>query len=185
MAVKVIVPPALEPVSVEEAKAQLRLESSSEDALLMRMISAARETVEGMGALALISRRVVETRDGWRLDETGAARLALAPVTAVHAVRLADAAGTFVALAPERWSPRLAGSEARIAFAHGAPAPVRAAAGIEIEYTAGFGPNPADVPAALRQAVLILVSALFEQRESGEPPASVRALVAPFAQVRL
>ena len=48
------------------------------------------------------------------------------------------------------------------------PLPTRAANGIEIRFLAGYGDDPADVPEALRQGLLMLAAHLYEHR--GEDP---------------
>ena len=63
--------------------------------------------------------------------------------------------------------------------------------GIEIDLTAGYGPDGEDVPAPLRMAILQLVAQWHETREPvafgavAEVPASVAALTAPYRVVAL
>ena len=64
--------------------------------------------------------------------------------------------------------------------------------GLEIDYVAGYGAGPADVPASLRQAVLLLVGYWFENRDSviiagagSIVPSGLDQLVAPYRAVRL
>src|SRR5687768_1656785 len=67
--------PAEEPVSLVETKAFLRLDSSTEDALVTTLIAAARLYVEGTAGRALV-------RQGWRavLDQWPAERVVRLPV---------------------------------------------------------------------------------------------------------
>jgi uncharacterized phiE125 gp8 family phage protein len=73
------------------------------------------------------------------------------------------------------------------------PEPDRPAGGIEIEFTAGFGATPDDVPAPLREAILRLVGEAYagvERAESarrgeGGLPDGVEALLRPWRRVRL
>jgi uncharacterized phiE125 gp8 family phage protein len=186
MTIAVLTPPASEPVSLAEAKNFLRVDHEAEDDLIGLFIAAAREAVEQMCGRALITRRVLETLDQWRLDGLGAALLEASPARAMHAVRLLDAEGETMIVASLGY--RLDGQDAqpRLVFETSAPLPLRAIGGIEIEYDAGYGADVASVPSKLRLAVLHVVAALYEAREGLTPlPETARALAAPFALVRL
>ena len=72
------------------------------------------------------------------------------------------------------------------------PAPKRIANGIEIAFTAGYGEAVADVPAPIRQAVLLLVAHWYEHREPIEIgaahtriPHMVSELLQPYRPVRV
>jgi uncharacterized phiE125 gp8 family phage protein len=74
----------------------------------------------------------------------------------------------------------------------GAGVPLRDRQGIEIDYVAGFGGDPADVPATLIQALLTLVAYWYENRDavliagSGSViPAGIDLMLAPYRSVRL
>jgi uncharacterized phiE125 gp8 family phage protein len=80
-----------------------------------------------------------------------------------------------------------------VAFAPWAlPLPGRAAAGVEIDVSVGYGDAASDVPAALVHAIRLLVAHWYENRriaattgESGVLPATVSALIAPYRMLGL
>ena len=186
MTITVLTPPASEPVSLAEAKSFLRIDHDAEDDLIALFIAAAREAVEQMCGRALITRRVREALDTWRFDGLGAALLEASPAREIVSVRLLDAEGE--AMIVSSLSYRLDGHETqpRLVFASGAPLPMRAISGIEIDYDAGYGEDIAAVPTKLRLAVLHVIAALYEAREGlAALPEAARALAAPFAPVRL
>lgn len=180
-----LVPPAAEPVTLAEAKAWLRLDTDDEDMLVTALMLAARMVVEAA------IRRVLVTQT-WRLvyDFWPVAPIPVAPLSAVTAVRVHDAAGSTQALAPAAY--RLVGGpdEGRLVFPQMPPASGRPASGIEIDVVAGYG-GPADVPQPLKQAILMLVAQWHENRgdaEAASPdrlPPAVAALLAPYRRVRL
>ena len=72
------------------------------------------------------------------------------------------------------------------------PKPGRTANGIEIAFVAGYGDAAADVPAPIRQAILLLVAHWHEHREpveigAAKPPcpSTVSELLQPYRWVRL
>jgi uncharacterized phiE125 gp8 family phage protein len=72
------------------------------------------------------------------------------------------------------------------------PAPGRSASGIEIAFSAGYGDAGTDVPAPIRQALVLLVAHWFENREplradaaQAEIPHMVSTLLAPYRGRRL
>jgi uncharacterized phiE125 gp8 family phage protein len=186
MTIITITPPASEPVSLAEAKLFMRIDQSAEDSLLNTLIAAARAAVEAGCGRALITRRVRESLDIWRRDAVGGAVLGLGPVTNVVVVRLIASGGAQSVIDPARYRLEGAGDRPRLVFEAGVPATLRTAGGIEIEYDAGLAPDAASLPVALRLSTLHVIAALYEARQGGARiPEAARALMAPFAPLRL
>ncbi len=186
MSLRLLTPPAVEPLTLAEAKSWLRLETTDEDATVAALIPAARQAVEAASGRRLISQGWRITLDAW--PETTVVRLPLAPLAAVTVVRVLAADGTATVLATSAYGADLAGSPPRLLLLAPPPPPGRIAAGIEIDVTAGYGPLATDVPAPLRQAVRLLIGHWFEARgdRANRPiPADMQALVAPFRPGRL
>jgi uncharacterized phiE125 gp8 family phage protein len=182
--------PALEPVSIAEAKAHLRVDAATEDTFIASLITTSRLQVEAILGLALVQQSWTWRFDAW---PSGGVKLPLRPIIAVASVRTqnSDLSYTTVAasnyiLDPQGPPPRLVPINA------GFPKPGIAALGVEIQFTAGFGPAAGDVPAPLRQAILLLTAHWYENREpviSGAPavtfPDAVIALLEPYRMHRL
>lgn len=197
-----LVPPVSEPVSLDETKAWLRLDTSDEDAVVSSLIVAARCAIEAATRRLLVTQTWRLSLDGWgarsvasplhalaQLDARTTA-IPLAPVASLAAIRVYDAAGAPQTLPSAAYQVLGAPDNARLLFLASPPTPGRSAAGIEIDVVAGFG-APADVPPPLRQAMLMLVATWFENRgddtaagQRGLPP-SVASLIAPFCRPRL
>jgi len=184
--------PAVEPVTLAEAKAHLRIDGTDEDTLIGSLILTSRLHVEAAMGLALITQSWSWYFDAW--PPGTAVGLPLRPVESVAAVRLYDEAGAATMLDPANWFLDGAGLHPRL-VRHGAlpwPAPGRVANGIEIAFTAGYGSAASDVPAPLRQALLILIAhwhehrAPLEEGQHAEPlPHMVSDLLAPYRPMRL
>ncbi len=183
--------PAAEPVTVAEAKAHLRVDGSPEDALIASLILTARLHIETSLGLALITQSWRLELDGW--PNARAVELPIRPLQAITAVRVLDQDATATTLAPSTYIVDEASTPPRLVPVNsGWPAPGRAAAGIEIDLTAGFGAGASDVPAPIRQALLMLVAHLYEHRQSidiGSPatrmPAAARDLLQSYRMARL
>ena len=189
MTLQILIPPASEPVSLSEAKAALRVTDTVEDALISRLISAARQRIERSLSLGLIGASYRETFDRWgsRRQSSGAYRLRMGPLMSVTAVRVADNTGSFLTIDPSLYRVRLATRPGLIApTAAGLPEAGIATGGLQIDYRCGFGETAADVPEPLRQAVLALVAHGFENRDEATAPIGlVEPWLAPYRRVRL
>jgi uncharacterized phiE125 gp8 family phage protein len=184
--------PAVEPVTLAEAKAHLRVDTNAEDTLIASLIVTARLQVEAAAGLALVTQGWSWLRDAWPPCAT--LDLPLRPVQSIAAVRLYDESGAATTLDPASYFLDGAGAPPRL-VRQGALTwlkPGRVANGIEIAFTAGYGPTAADVPAPIRQAILLLVAHWYEHRspvEDGtraEPvPGMVSELLAPYRTMRL
>lgn len=165
MTLAVLTPPAAEPVAVVDLRAYLRLSGTEEDGLLADLISAARTHVEQATRRALITQNLRLYLDRWPVGRI--ARLPLAPVASVETVTIYDGNGVPSLLDPSDWQLDKASTPARMKVALGATGGGRALNGIEIDFTAGYGAAPEDVPAPFRQAVRMLAAHWFENREAG------------------
>jgi uncharacterized phiE125 gp8 family phage protein len=191
MSAILLTPPALEPVSLADAKLFLRVEHDDDDDVIAALVAAARVQVEAQTRRALIGQTWRLVRDVW----PAAGRLPIMPVPLqqVTAIRVFDADGAPHVLDAADFDVDTASAPAVLAFARGAPrTPGKLAAGIEVDITAGYGDAPDDVPPPLRQAIRMLTAHWYENRgviaASGEVasmPASVASLIAPFRVLSL
>jgi len=184
-----LTPPALEPVTLSEAKVFLRLDEAAEDGLLATLISAARLMVEAASGRFLIDQSWRLVLDRWPV--AGEIRLPLSPVGAITAARVYDLLGAAQPVAPGSLLLDRAADPPLIRIVGEVPEIGRAYGAIEIDLVAGYGATADAVPALLRQAVLRLAARWFEQRgdvvgrDAQSLPAEIMALVAPFRRARL
>ncbi len=178
--------PAVEPVSLPEMKAHLRVDDDGEDELIAGLVKAARMMVEAASRRVLIAQK-------WRLmlhdwPATRSLVLPLSPLIAVDTVEVFDAAGIATALPADSIEVDSFEDPPRVDFVS-VPQPGRSRNGIAIAFRAGYGPGAEDVPAPLRLAVKMIVARWFENRGdiAAEPslPGEALALIAPFPRPRL
>jgi uncharacterized phiE125 gp8 family phage protein len=175
MAIVVITtPPATEPVALADAKAVCRVDQSAEDGLLAALITGARQRIEVELGLCLVSSGISEWRDAWGpTDLRGGLTLARGPLLGVTTVAVADSGRVFRTLPAGYYAPMVGSWPPRIvATALAVIQPTARAAGLRIDYTAGFGTDGTSVPAPLKQALLAMVAWSYDHREAGEAPLS-------------
>ena len=180
--------PAQEPVSLAEARAFLRVDDTAEDGLIGTLIGAARLHVEGVTGQALLAQSWRLVLDAW--PDSGTVRLPVTPFRTLSVINVIDEAGVGhpLALAQFLTQPDRLVLPATVA---GMPAQ-RQRLGIEIDYVAGFAATPAEVPADLKTALLVLVGYWFEHRDAvivagsgAVVPSGFDHLVARHKKVRL
>jgi len=189
MTLQILVPPVAEPVTLNEAKAVLRITDGAEDVLIQRLIRAARQRIEAVLGLALVATTYCETLDLWSdsLTPNGYIRLQRGPLMEGVSIRVTDAEGSFTVVDPALYHARLDSRPGLLMpLGSGLPASAQPVCGIEITYRCGFGEGAQDVPEPLRQAVLALVAHSFEHREAADLPlALIEPWLAPYRRVRL
>ncbi len=181
--------PDAEPVTVAELKAYLRVEHSTEDALLAGLIRAAREDVERSTGLALIDQEWRLVLDHW--PDNGTVFLMRHPVREVNAVTVYDRDGQAAVLSPGFYQADTLSRPARIRLKQAVP-DTRDINGIEIEFSAGFGEAGPDVPATLCRAIILLAAHWYEFRATWRPedqpisyPPHYERLVAAYREHRI
>jgi uncharacterized phiE125 gp8 family phage protein len=182
-------PPAVEPVSLAEAKAHLRVGHADEDALISTLITAARWHIEAATGLRLISQGWSVFADDW--PEDGLLELPLFPVIAINDLKVYGEDDVAAVIDPAHYLADRASRPPRLMLRPGRsrPRPGRRLNGIEILLTAGFGTAVADVPMPLREAMLKLIAHWYAHRGDDDGtrhmPPSVNALLGAYREVRL
>ncbi len=184
--------PAIEPVTLAEAKAHLRIDASDEDMLISSLITAARIHIETVCSRVLITQSWKIYFDNW--PSKSCVEIPITPLQGISAVTLYDASDNTSTLDAANWFADTVSTPGRLVRRQGAvwADPARSANGVEITITAGYGDSAADVPQNLRQAILLLVAHWFETREpvvmgssAISVPLTVEALIAPMRRGRL
>lgn len=166
--------PAVEPVTLAEVREQLNHPHTTEDALLTRLIRAARERGERESQRAWLTQTWAHRFERWmypfELNKPPLQSAVTSPPTFVISyvdldgvTQVVDESRYFVD-APQGDKPR----KGRVYLAYNQVWPtVRPQANaITIQAVHGYGDDPDDVPAVLRQALLLDVTMLYETRTS-------------------
>lgn len=157
--------PGVDPVTLAEAKLHLRVDVDDDDAYITALIGAAREMVEEVLRRALISQDWQLTLDTW---PSSPFELPLPPLQSA-VVDYTDLAGASHTLATTVYGVDSASEPGRVYLKDGQTWPsetLAEAGGVQVTFTAGYGDAGEDVPQALRQALLLLVGHLYENREA-------------------
>jgi uncharacterized phiE125 gp8 family phage protein len=178
--------PAVEPLSLAEAKAHLRVAHDDDDDLIAALIAGARGHVEALTHRALITQTWRLMRDAWPAD--GRIAVLPAPLQALAAARVYDADGVAQALDLDAFVADTISAPGVVSFPPwSVPAPGREQAGIELDVTVGYGDAATDVPAPLTLALRLLLTHWYENRgvvasggEAALLPVGVAALIGPY-----
>jgi uncharacterized phiE125 gp8 family phage protein len=172
-----------EPISLEDAKRQLRVLSTDEDAFITSAIVDARGWIENYTGLVLTRREVVEVLPSF------SAQLSTWPIASIDAVTYFDTDGQEVILQEAEYFAQIARRPAYLT-AGGWPT-VRDGSMIEVTMTAGFA-TPDAVSAFspnLMRAMRILVAGFFSDRETGglagDVEIAAKRLCRPFRRWRV
>jgi uncharacterized phiE125 gp8 family phage protein len=180
---------AVEPLSVQDARNYLRVEVPDDDALIADMITAARLECERMNNRSFITTTWKLILDYlpfvggyglWQgpsdrlIADDGAITLPMPPLIAISSLTYIDQGGVSRSIDVSPTSPDVivsAGTPGRFYPAYGRffPFAQPRPAAVEITYTAGYGPNPADVPRNVVLAMRMLVSHYYEHRTTDAP----------------
>lgn len=185
-----------EPISLDEARAHLRVDIDDDDELIVACIAAARSHVEGICGRSFVSQTWDYTLDNewpWLLNmdtrcHEQMIELPRAPLVSVTSITYVDTAGATQTLASNQYVVDGAGTIGRIYPAYGVtwPSVREQNRAITVRFVAGYG-AAVSVPEALKQALLLLIGHFYSQRQPvvvgqtvAEVPMAVGSLVAPY-----
>lgn len=179
--------PATEPVTTVEARAHLNVDTLDDDAYIETLIKVARQNAENFTNRALIT----QTWDYW-IDRfpfgDRPIELPKAPLQSVGSVKYIDENGTEQTLSAATYTVDADSEPGRIYLAYNKAWPqtrVQRKA-VHIEYDVGYG-NANEVPAAIKQAMLLMIGHWYENREdvvvgvsAAELPMASQYLLSPY-----
>ena len=158
---------AVQPITLEEAKAQCRVDCADEDALIGSFIGVATQAASDRLQRALVPTRYRLTVDSF----PSAIELLLPPVISVESVKYIDTTGTQQTLDPQDFYLDSVSEPGYLVPANGRawPATLDRINAVEVEYTAGY-PGSA-IPEPIKAWILLAVADLYENRtRSAEKP---------------
>lgn len=194
---KVVTRPAVEPVTLAEAKLFLKVDIPDDDPIVAGLIASARRLCEKEVARSFISTGWRLTLDGFplwgRMPYPGRSlerqligtltpiRLPISSVLEVTSIRYVDTGGAVQTLDPSLYQAE-AGDAARIvpAYGHSWPSTRTLPEAVTVDFTAGYGPSAEDVDPPAKTAVLLTLSHLYYNRgdADGELPQTIKDVLA-------
>jgi len=201
-----VIPPALMPVSLDEAKLHLKVENNAEDGLIQGLIAAAVSHLDGR--IGVLGRALVEQT--WRQDFDGfGGRMCLSPgpVSEIVSITWRDVDGQVSTVSDADYS--LQADRSGSAYVewdtnYSSPSNLHETAPVSVTFKAGYPTVPAveadpeadppveaaaaisTVPAALKAAILLMVGNWHRFRSDGAEsgvsslPMGVSSLISPY-----
>jgi uncharacterized phiE125 gp8 family phage protein len=203
---RTVTEPAVEPITVIEAREHLRLDDDVDKSQVMSYIVAVREWAENYTGRHLISRSMQMYLDGasqkdtplWEGMRTGVdvidyqnfIEFDACPVQSVTSIKYYNDDDTENTWATSNYYVDTISQPAKIVLRTGGtfPTDLRPANGLEINFISGYGDNNTDVPEAIRVAMLQYMTFIYEHRGDYEKdikePAILRSLLQPYQTLR-
>lgn len=197
---RITVHPTIEPVTVQEMQVHLRLDGDEDNEFLIPAIEEARQEIEDLTNLALITQTWQLTIDRWptgaepwwdgvrqgHIDNIAGANRDLDiprfPLQSITSVTTFDEAGNSSAITvADTFDIDIQQTPGRLTLKSGAtwPTALRANNAIEVVYVSGYGDAAVDVPAPLKRAIKSVVGYLYSHRGDGCDMGDAIATVMP------
>jgi uncharacterized phiE125 gp8 family phage protein len=174
---KVITPPQITPVTLEEVKAHLKVTGTDEDSLLTIYVEAATNAAQAYTNIRFINTDIEEVFEDFHemtylrfptqaiesIEYDASDDTVKTVDTDIYVLNTYTEPQVLLRQSGKMWPTDLAEKRMRI----------------RVRYTAGFGEQTTHVPSDIRSAILLIVGHLYENREdsvSALPKASTRLL---------
>jgi len=181
-----------EPITLEEARAHIHAftDVTEEDTLIEALITAARAFAENYTNRVFLTQTWELVLDAF---PSGILELPKAPLQSVTSIIYIDNDGTEQTLAASAYKQDTVTDPGRIAPAYGTiwPSTRSEPNAVTIQFNAGYGDQAANVPQPIRQAMLLMIAHLYDNRAAVETggdfyrlPLGVDALLAQYRVLR-
>lgn len=202
-----ITEPSRQPLEVQDVRNYLKLDSNHDEIYVRTLIGGATKFAENYTGRALINRRMKLSLDSiseieqelWEGVAIGAdivvrsrsIELPSSPVSVVHSVKIYDDADVATTVSTSKYYSDTVSTPARVTLRNGESwtdvgSAMRHANAIEVEYTAGYGESPLNVPEPIRLAMYQYIAFLYEHRGEFERypaptmPVTIADLLHPY-----
>jgi uncharacterized phiE125 gp8 family phage protein len=165
-----ITAPAVEPVSVNDVLEHSRIDDSTEENLIRRLIRAARHEAENITGRALITQTWKLNLNEFPGNGYGSITLPRPPFQSISSVTYLDTNGATQSLTDSPTSnwilvsgePTVMTPDYDVTW----PSTYDVPDAVSIRFICGYGDDPEDVPDPIRQWILIHAATMYEYREA-------------------
>jgi uncharacterized phiE125 gp8 family phage protein len=169
MKLTLVTGPEIEPVSIGDVCNHSRIDIGDDDVLIEQLIKAAREQAESITNRALITQTWKLTLNAFPGNGYGPIRIPKPPLQSIDSVTYLDTNGTLQSLTDsptsswivETGEPTIMVPDYDVTW----PSTYDVPDAVNITFTAGYGDAAEDVPAAIRQWIMVFVAGMYEYRE--------------------
>ena len=186
MAYKLLVSPAIEPLTMADAKRQLNVDQdfTDDDLIIARITAAARQYAETHTRSSFITQQWSLVLDGFAgcWSSRGLLFLEHGPVQSIDSITYLDMTGTLQTLPPADYAADLSGVRGRVEPRFGLVWPVTLPqiGAVTVNFTAGYGATAASVPEGLVQWIMLRIGSLYAIREDVVTERGVTVAKLPF-----
>ena len=173
-----ITPPAAVPVSLADARRHLRVDSTDEDTYIDGLINGAVAYLDGWNGI-LAKCLINQTWSQKFTTLSDPLRLALRPVSSITSVGYGTDSPQ-EALDSLTYRLSTDSISAKVVSVSGSWPSLDE---VTVTFVAGYGAAAADVPQNIRHAILLIVGAMYENREDTKIPDAVYMLLRPYKDV--
>lgn len=178
MALKLITAPAVEPISLVEAKAHLRVDHADDDDFISFLITAVRQQIDGKDGW-LNRALITQTWDmyldhfpghgsGYAYGCGGEIKIPLPPLQSITSIKYDDSDGVEQTVSSDNYTVDTVSNSGWVVPNISTPWPI-AQIGINkvrVRFVAGYGDAGSAVPATIRSWMLLNIGTLYAQRET-------------------
>jgi len=150
-------------LTTAEAKTHLKVDTDADDTYIDNLISAATESAQIFTNRYFINSTIIQYGDTW----SDIATLFKSPVSSVDEITYYDSDNSLETLATSVYLTDVNHQPARIGLKPNQSFPSLAdrISAVIVEYTVGYGSSAANVPEGIKEAVLLTVGNLYENRQ--------------------
>jgi len=150
-------------LTTAEAKKHLKVDTTADDDYIDNLISAATESAQIFTNRYFINSTIIQYGDTW----SDIATLFKSPVSSVDEITYYDSDNSLETLATSVYLTDVNHQPARIGLKPNQSFPSLAdrISAVIVEYTVGYGSSAANVPEGIKEAVLLTVGNLYENRQ--------------------
>lgn len=183
MVTRLINPPASEPVTLAEAKLQLRVDGTDDDTLISSLISAARERCEQIIGRSIMPQTWEYVRDCFPICDISLMWPTLISVTSIKYI---DAENNEITLPVEQYLVDKDNEPGRVMIAPGFTWPSTASIpnAVRVRYQAGYA-DAGSVPAGIKSWIKLAVQAMYDGCGADNLDASMKQFDALLDRVRI
>lgn len=183
MRLKLKTAPTAEPITLEEAKNYLKIETADDNVLINALITSARQLGEKCTRRAFIT----QTWQAFFDSVSAEFEIPKPPLQSVESIKVLDEEGNETTVDSSYYDvDKSENSPGRVKLKSGCCWPThRGFASFIVEFKAGYGDAADSVPQLLKLRILQLIGHLYDNRDSQEIPEEVQRLFASFKVYRL